>query len=442
MGAYRSVTGSVASGGGSVEPGSFVRSAAFMSNAYRLTLQTRIRLSTPGASTLERLSREATSQNRLYGPISLRPILSHTPAEGISRPLCATRAALMPWSSHGCSKEGGHLLPRRYPPQALSRSIIHKRINALQMCFANVCERRPLRMQPADKTIGILVGPSFPRVIRMREEHVHVCLVGQLLMPGKLFAVIQRQTQPRWLRYSAKHPAYGPCDFRGFLRHRTINQRETRASFHQCYQVARLVRPADQITFPVPNSGSGLDLRGSRVDHSLIRDLSSPSAIVAGAPAAAFAMCSRKVPPEIPASFGVSVDVFVDRLFAYPGTPLKPSSTTDHLGGPAVTETDLRVRFDLFGEPSWPWPPHPLLRHPMRLPRLVAIPTRVSCNLSADCTRAAPQSPRDLSLPIPGLTPHTNQPTLCNGHASVSHCVLHVFLAHEERNLPRDHFHA
>ena len=74
----------------------------------------------------------------------------------------------------------------------------------------------------------------------------------------------------------------------------------------------------------------------------------------------------------------------------------------------------------------------------MRLMWPVAIPARVPRYLPADRARRAIQATGYFPLPVPRLTPHPNQPTLFNGHASVSHYALHVLLAHEERTLPRD----
>ena len=73
--------------------------------------------------------------------------------------------------------------------------------------------------------------------------------------------------------------------------------------------------------------------------------------------------------------------------------------------------------------------------------RLVAIPARVPRYLKADGTRRAAQATGNLTLPIPRVTPHPDQPTFYNGHAFVSHYVLHVLQVHEERTLPGGHFH-
>ena len=104
-------------------------------------------------------------------------------------------------------------------------------------------------------------------------------------------------------------------------------------------------------------------------------------------------------------------------------------------------KTPLDIGFHLLSETPHSWSPSSSLRHSVRLMRLVAVLTRVPCYLPADRARRATQATGHFPLPVPRLTPHPNQPTLFNGHASVSHYALHVLLAHEERTLPRDHSH-
>jgi hypothetical protein len=133
--------------------------------------------------------------------------------------------------------------------------------------------------------------------------------------------------------------------------------------------------------------------------------------------------------------------VLVDRFFAYPGASFETCSSTYHLWSPTVTQTSLCVRLDFLGESARSGSSRPLLGHPMRLLRLVAASSRVPGYLTADRACRSPQLLGNLALSVSGLTPHTDQPTFCIGHAFVSHCVLHVLLAHEERTLPRDHSH-
>ena len=348
---------------------------------------------------------------------------------------------MKPHSSRGISKEGVHGLPRRPPSETFSGALIQELVNAFEVGFSKTNERGGLGMQPTDKAVGILVGSTFPRMVRVGEEDIHARLRRHPLMAGKLFSVVKRQAQPGCLRHLAKQPAYRSGDFPRFLRCGAIKQRESRASFDQRHQVSRLVCTLDQVAFPVPHRSARLDLRRPRVNHALVRDLPTSPAIFTGTTTAAFAMCARQVPPEISAGLCVGIDVLVEGLFADPGTPLKPGASTDHIRRPSLTQTGFGVILDLLSEPTRPWSLGPLLSHPMRLLRPIAAPSGVLRYLSADRARRAVQPLGDLSLSVPGLTPHTDQPTFCNGHASVSHYVLHVLLAHEERNLPRDHLH-
>ena len=207
-------------------------------------------------------------------------------------------------------------------------------------------------------------------------------------------------------------------------------------------EVSRSVRSLDQVTFPVPHRRTHLDFGRASVDHPLVSNAPASPTIVTRTASSAFAVRARQVSPQIPTGLGIRVDVLVDRLLAHPGAFFKASPTADHLGRPALAQALLSVPLDLFGEPTRPGPPGSLLSHPVRLSRLVAVAARIPRDLSADRARRPTQSPGHLPRPVSGLTPHPDEITFCLGHAFVSHYVLHVFLAHEERNLPRDRFYS
>ena len=82
------------------------------------------------------------------------------------------RVSMKPHSSRGRSKEGGHLLPRRHPSQALSRSVVQVRVNLLQCPLADAGERRLLGMEPADQPVGVLVRAALPGVVGIGEEEL------------------------------------------------------------------------------------------------------------------------------------------------------------------------------------------------------------------------------------------------------------------------------
>jgi hypothetical protein len=54
----------------------------------------------------------------------------------------------------GCSQEGGQLLPRRHPPQALSGSIVEKHLDSLEFLLADLSEGRLLGVKSADQAVG------------------------------------------------------------------------------------------------------------------------------------------------------------------------------------------------------------------------------------------------------------------------------------------------
>ena len=105
-------------------------------------------------------------------------------------------------------------------------------------------------MQPADQTIGILVRAAFPRVVGLGEEYVHVGCQRDLLMPGKLLAVVERETHPDRTWQGAKQGADSVRDFISFLAVGASDQREPRVALDQRNQVARLVRTIDQQMIP------------------------------------------------------------------------------------------------------------------------------------------------------------------------------------------------
>ena len=76
-------------------------------------------------------------------------------------------------SSRGVAKEGGQLLPRRHPPQALSGSVVEKHLAPLEFLLADLSEGRLLGVKSADQAVSILVRPPLPRVIGSREENVN-----------------------------------------------------------------------------------------------------------------------------------------------------------------------------------------------------------------------------------------------------------------------------
>jgi len=83
------------------------------------------------------------------------------------------RFSTMLRSSRGVAKEGGQLLPRRHPPQALSGSIVEKHLDPLEFLLADLSEGRLFGVKSADQAVGMLVRPTLPGVIGSREENVN-----------------------------------------------------------------------------------------------------------------------------------------------------------------------------------------------------------------------------------------------------------------------------
>ena len=102
------------------------------------------------------------------------PVPAGVPHRGKGRTVSlGGRFSTMLRSSRGVAKEGGQLLPRRHPPQALSGSIVEKHLDPLEFLLADLSEGRLLGVKSADQAIGVLVRPSLPGVIGSGEENVN-----------------------------------------------------------------------------------------------------------------------------------------------------------------------------------------------------------------------------------------------------------------------------
>ena len=102
------------------------------------------------------------------------PVPAGVPHRGKGRTVSlGGRFSTMLRSSRGVAKEGGQLLPRCHPPQALSGSIVEKHLDPLESLLADLSEGRLLGVKSADQAIGVLVRPSLPGVIGSREENVN-----------------------------------------------------------------------------------------------------------------------------------------------------------------------------------------------------------------------------------------------------------------------------
>ena len=190
------------------------------------------------------------------------------------------RVSRTPRSSRGTTQEGGHLLPGRHPAQTLARTVVQKRVDPLEFRLADSREGRLLGVEPADQTIGVLVRAPFPGMVGLGKIDVQPGRPRHLLVPGKLLSVIQGQAYPSPLRKPLKQLAGLPCHLVRFFAVRPTDQRKPRTTFHQSHQVPRLMRPVDQVTFPMPDALPRLHLGRSGIDHSLIRNPASPSPLL------------------------------------------------------------------------------------------------------------------------------------------------------------------
>jgi hypothetical protein len=317
-----------------------------------------------------------------------------------------------------------HLLSGRHPSQTLKGSIIHKPVDAIQFGFAYPGKGRLLGMEPSNHAVSILVRSPLPGVVGAGKIHVHVSASGDFLMMRKLLTVVECDSRPNLLRQCLEQGADNACDLCGFLAVRTPNQRKPRSSLHQRDQIPGLMRPVDQIAFPVPDGLSRIHLSWTRVDHALIRNLPSSPPILPGAATMPLALGTGKVRPQCPSGLGLGVDVLVNRLLRYPRSPLHAGSVSNHIRRPAIFDPSFGINPDLLSEAPWPRPQSP--RRCLCLFGPVVAKTRVAGYLTRNTARRSLQSSGRLTNPKPFLLPPLNEDTFSSGHAFVSHLVLLV----------------
>jgi hypothetical protein len=97
--------------------------------------------------------------------------------QGRAPPGTSIRVTLL---AAGRNKAGGHLLPRRHPPQALAGPVVEKRVDPVKLGLANVGKGRLLGVQPADQAVGVLVRAPLPGVVGLGEIDVQ----PQVAVPG------------------------------------------------------------------------------------------------------------------------------------------------------------------------------------------------------------------------------------------------------------------
>jgi len=321
-----------------------------------------------------------------------------------------------------------HLLSGRHPSQTLKGPIIYKSVDTIQFGVAYPGKGRFLGMEPSNHAVSILVRSPLPGVVGAGKKHVHVSVSSDFLMMRKLLTVVECDSRPDLLRQRLKQGADDACDLCGFLAVRTPNQRKPRSSLHQRDQIPCLVRPVDQIAFPVPDGLSRIHLSWTRVDHSLIRNLPSPPPILTGTAPVPLAVGAGKVRPQSPAGLGLGVDVLVNRLLRYPRTPLQTGSVSNHIRRPALFDPIFSINPDLLSEAPGPRAQCSRRCRRLRLFRSVVAKSRVAFDLTRDAARRSRQKSGCFPDTKPALLPLIDECTFPCGHAFVGHLVLLVLL--------------
>jgi hypothetical protein len=81
--------------------------------------------------------------------------------------------------------------------QAFSRTVVEKLLNFGESMLRNVGQVRALGKELADQAVGVLVRTALPRRVGLGKVDLQRGVYLQLLMFGKLLAVVQRQSLPQ-----------------------------------------------------------------------------------------------------------------------------------------------------------------------------------------------------------------------------------------------------
>jgi len=112
----------------------------------------------------------------------------------------------------------------------------------------------------SDKAVGVLVGASLPRRIRVGKEEVGIEGFGDLLMAHELDAVVARDGKDL-VFVREEFPADSVCDRFGRLGSHLLKQQEPGPPFDQREYSAFLLTADDGIDFPVAEPLARVDDR-------------------------------------------------------------------------------------------------------------------------------------------------------------------------------------
>ena len=167
-------------------------------------------------------------------------------------------------------------LQGRLPIQAFSGARVQALGNRIQFALGVSRQFRPLGEVLAQEPIGILIGPPLPWTMRVGKEHSDGQPLSQAFMLGHLFPSIigqgfsQRSGDvPEFLGKAVTGaPGIGPL--------KPCQDDQARGPFHQGAHGRAIAGSLDEIAFPVPRDGAGLDVSRPFGHERHVGDLAAP----------------------------------------------------------------------------------------------------------------------------------------------------------------------
>ncbi len=141
----------------------------------------------------------------------------------------------------------------------------------LQFLFRDEVEIELLGKVLPQETVGILIRPTFPRMIRVCEVHHHACLLLDPLPIAELNTVVERERPAFLFRYTLElfdrelHE-----ELRIHLRQKERNE-ETAPAIDERYDAYPFVSAHERVALPISDSSASLDDTWPLIDTPLLR---------------------------------------------------------------------------------------------------------------------------------------------------------------------------
>ncbi len=204
------------------------------------------------------------------------------------------------------------------PVEHLARPPIQEGLDMLDLVTRHPREVGALREELPDQPVGVFVGPTLPRTVRMGEEHADRGLLGEEAMFHHLLAPIVRE-RPGQLGGQRPHlPGEGLADAGRVLRSQGHQQGKPGGPLDEGPQRRGVAAAHQQVALPVSGHRAIGHLRGTLLDTDHVRD--ETAAIMTGSATLAVLPSVTQRTEQLPLEFAArqDVEVRVDRLMGHP----------------------------------------------------------------------------------------------------------------------------